>query len=281
MKTIPSGDTVAFDSVALLIKIGLIVACAFLFSRAAAVLIGKIERAIRDDARGLPIEREKRAKTLGQVLRSASWILIVVVAALMAVRELGLDISPALAAAGGFGVAAGLGAQSLVRDWIAGFFIILDNQFSVGDVIRAAGVAGKVENLTLRHTELRDGDGALHFIPNSEMKVVTNLSKSWSQPTIRVPVNVGEDPKRVLASLEAMLREFADDPSVKPYLEGEPKVLGIEDVHPGYYTVLLQVRTNPGRRLEVGRALRSAALSCLRREGISVRPATEVSEGAP
>jgi small conductance mechanosensitive channel len=281
VKPLATDGAVSFDTVALLIKIGLILGCAFLFSRVAAVLIGRIERAIRDDARGLAIEREKRAKTLGQVLRSASWILIVVVAALMAVRELGLDISPALAAAGGFGVAAGLGAQTLVRDWIAGFFIILDNQFSVGDVIRAAGVAGKVENLSLRHTELRDGDGALHFIPNSEMKVVTNLSKSWSQPTIRLPVNVGEDPKRVLAALESMLHEFAADPSVKPHLEGDPKVLGIEDVHPGYYTVLLQVRTNPGRRLEVGRALRGAALARLRREGISVRPTSEVAEGTP
>lgn len=278
---LPSSDEAAtFDVVTLLIKIALIVVCAFLFSRVVAVLIGRIERAIRSDPRGLAIEREKRAKTLGQVLRSASWILIVVVAALMAVRELGLDITPALAAAGGFGVAAGLGAQSLIRDWIAGFFIILDNQFSVGDVIRTAGVAGKVEALTLRHTELRDGDGALHFIPNSEMKVVTNLTKSWSQPTIRLPVNVGEDPKRVLGVLESMIREFAEDPAVKPNLEGEPKVLGVEDVYPGYFTVLLQVRTNPGKRLEIGRALRIAALSRLRQEGISVRPATELTGGA-
>ncbi len=278
MSSLPSEGT-AFDVVSLLIKLGLIVACAFLASRVAAVLIKRIERAIRADARGAQVERDKRAKTLGEVLRSASWVLIVVVAALMAVRELGLDVTPALAAAGGFGVAAGLGAQSLVRDWISGFFIILDNQFAVGDVIRAAEVAGKVESLTLRHTELRDGDGALHFIPNSEMKVVTNLTKSWSQPSVRIPVNGSEDPERVLSVLEDMLRGFVEDPAVKSSLEGEPKVLGVEDVFPGYFTVLLQVKTHPGRRLEVGRALRTAALRRLLREGISIRPAAGPGEG--
>ncbi len=280
MNSLPSTHEIAFDVVSLVVKLGLVFACAFLASRVAAVLIGRIERAIRSEAKGEQVERDKRAKTLGQVLRSASWMLIVVVSALMVVRELGLDITPALAAAGGFGVAAGLGAQGLVRDWISGFFIILDNQFAVGDVIRAAGVAGKVESLSLRHTELRDGDGALHFVPNSEMRVVTNLTKSWSSPTVRIPISSTEDPDRVLAVLEDTLRQFAVDPSVKPYLDGDPRVLGIEDVHPGYFTVLVQVKTNPGRRLEVGRALRTAALRRLLREKISTRPAAGTSDVA-
>ncbi len=272
MKFLPSGVAIPVDPLTVLIRIGLILVSAFLVSRVAVILIGRIERAIRASTRGIAIEREKRAQTIGQVLRSLSWVVILVVAALMAIREMGFDITPALAAAGGFGVAAGLGAQTLVRDWISGFLIILDNQFAVGDVIRAAGVAGKVETLSLHHTELRDGDGALHFIPNSEMKVVTNLSKSWSQPTVRVPVDIGEDPKRVLAVLADTLRRFAEDPAVKPHLEGEPKLLGIEDVYPGYFTVLLQVKTNPGRRLEITRELRIAALHRLREEGISARP---------
>lgn len=272
MKPLPATSEMAIDTATLLVRLGLIVLVAFAVSRVAAVLVGRIERAIRTDPAGDPVEREKRAKTLAQILRSASWLLIVTVAALMAVRELGLDITPALAAAGGFGVAAGLGAQTLVRDWIGGFFIILDNQLAVGDVVRAAGVAGKVEALSLRHTELRDGDGALHFIPNSEMKVVTNLSRSWSQPPVRLPVSADEDADRVLRVLEEVLTAFREDPAVKPHLEGDPKVLGVEEVHPGYFTVLLQARTHPGKRLEVGRLLRLAALRRLRAEGIAVRP---------
>jgi small conductance mechanosensitive channel len=207
------------------------------------------------------------------MLRSASWLVIVIITLLMTMRELGFDVTPALAAAGGFGIAAGLGAQTLVRDWLGGILIITDNQFAVGDVVRAAGVAGKVEVLSLHHTQLRDGDGALHFVPNGEIKVVTNLSRSWSQPTVRIPIDIGEDPKRVLAVLRDTLLRFAEDPSVRPHLEGEPRLLGIEDVYAGYFTVLLQVKTNPGQRLEMMRELRIAALHRLREEGISVRPA--------
>jgi len=260
------------DIATILIRIGLIIICAFLVSRLAALAIGRIERAIRAGTQGFAIEREKRAKTVGQILRSVAWIVLVLVASLMAIRELGFDITPGLAAAGGFGIAAGLGAQTLVRDWIAGVLIILDNQFAVGDVVRTAGVSGKVQFLSLQHTELRDGDGAVHFIPNSEIKVVTNLSRSWSQPTVRVPIDSEEDPKHVMAVLREMLTRFAEDPAVKPHLEGEPKVLGIEDIHAGYFTVLLQVKTNPGQRLEMMRELRMAALHRLRQEGISVRP---------
>jgi small conductance mechanosensitive channel len=272
MNITPAGsrDT---DLVTALIRVGLIVLSAFLMSRIARALIGRIEAAIRAGTQGFAIEREKRAVTLGKMLRNASWVLIVVVSLLMALRELGFDVTPALAAAGGFGIAAGFGAQTLVRDWLAGILIITDNQFAVGDVVRAAGVAGKVEVVSLHHTELRDGDGALHFIPNGEIKVVTNLSRSWSQPTVRVPIDIAEDPKRVLAVLRDELRKFGEEPSVKAHLEGEPRLLGIEDVYAGYFTVLLQVKTNPGQRLEMMRELRIAVLHRLREEGISVRPA--------
>jgi len=274
----PPGTPVTLGTA--LIRVGLIVLSAFLLTRLAGVLVRRIESAIRAGTQGFPIEREKRAKTLGKILRSATWIVVVIVTSLMIVREMGFDITPALAAAGGFGIAAGLGAQTLVRDWVSGVLIILDNQFAVGDVVRTAGVAGKVEVLSLHHTELRDGDGALHFVPNSEIKVVTNLSRSWSQPTVRLPIDIGEDPKRVLAVLRDMLKRFAEDPDVKPHLEGEPKMLGIEDVYAGYFTVLLQVKTLPGQRLEMMRELRIAALHRLREEGISVRPGV-VTPGPP
>ena len=185
----------------------------------------------------------------------------------MAARAAGLDITPALAAAGGFGVAAGLGAQSLVRDWIAGFFIIHENQFDVGDVVRVAGVSGTVEMLSLRHTELRDGEGFIHFIPNGEIKVVTNLTKSWATPMVRVPVSVAEDPDRVIGIVEAMLPTFQADPAIRPLLLEGPRLLGIEDVGPGHYTLLLQAKTVPEQRLVVARALRRSLIQRLLAEG--------------
>lgn len=266
-----------------LVRLGLIVLGTLLMLRLSTVLIRKVETAIRNESRTASSAREKRAATIGAVLRGVTRGVILVIGGLMIARAAGLDITPAVAAAGGFGVAAGLGAQSLVRDWISGFFIIHENQFDVGDVIRAAGVSGTVEMLSLRHTELRDGEGFIHFVPNGEIKVVTNLTKSWSTPMVRVPVSVVEDPDRVIGIVEGMLPSFRTDPVIRPLLLDGPTLLGIEDVAPGYYTLLLQAKTIPEQRLVVSRALRRRVIHRLREEGvwIAAGPEPPVSSAAP
>lgn len=261
----------AADIIVLSIRLGVIVLGTILVLRVAGALVSRLEKTIRERSVGEEAAREKRARTIGGVLRGGARSLVLVVAALMAVRELGLDITPALAAAGGFGVAAGLGAQSLVRDWISGFFIIHDDQYGVGDTVRVAGVAGSIEQLTLRHTELRDGDGSLHFIPNGEIKIVTNLTKSWAAPLIRIPVNADEDPERVLRALNEMVSAFRADAATAALLVDGPTVLGIDDVSGGQYTVLIQARTRPENRHPATRALRLAAIRRLRAEGIGLR----------
>lgn len=263
----------AFSVATLVVRLGVVTLATIISVRVAYLLIGRIEHAIRDEKIGTETAREKRAKTVGSVLRSVTRGLIILIGFLMGARELGLDITPALAAAGGFGVAAGLGAQSLIRDWIAGFFFIHDNQFAVGDVIRVAGVSGTVEMLSLRHTELRDSEGFIHFIPNGEIKLVTNLTKSWSTPLVRIPVSLVEDPDRVIAVIESMLEDFKEDSRVKPHLLEGPRMLGIEDVNTGQFTLLLQAKTIPEQRLFVARALRLAILERLRAEGISLHTA--------
>jgi small-conductance mechanosensitive channel len=123
------------------------------------------------------IEAKKRAQTLGKFLRHALLIVIAFIAALMILGELGIQLGPLLATAGIGAVALGFGAQSLVKDVISGFFIILENQYRIGDAIDVAGVSGLVESVSLRKTVLRDLEGRVHTIPNGEIKVVTNLSK--------------------------------------------------------------------------------------------------------
>jgi moderate conductance mechanosensitive channel len=271
----------AFNAVALLIRLGLVALGTLLLLRAVYILIGRIERAIRAEARGgAQSAREKRARTIGGVLKSIARAVILLIGILMGARELGLDITPLLAAAGGFGVAAGLGAQSVVRDWIAGFFIIRDDQFAVGDVIRAAGVSGTVEALSLRHTELRDSEGFIHFVPNGEIKVVTNLTKSWSTPIVRIPISLTEDPERVLGVVEGALARFREDARMKPLLLEGPRLLGIEDVGAGQFTILLQAKTVPEQRLVVARALRFRALERLRAEGIAIHGPVGADAGA-
>ncbi len=260
----------AYNFVTLAIKVGLILLGAIILIRVASILVSRIERRVRQrHAADGDVSHEKRARTLGGVLRGLSRTIIIVVAFMMVVRELGFDMTPALAAAGGFGVAAGLGAQSIVRDWLGGFFIIYENEYAVGDAIQIAGVSGTVEALTLRHTELRDSDGALHYVPNGEIKVVTNLTKSWSTPAVRIPVSLTEDPMRVQQVLERYVAEAAEDPALKPLLREPPRLIGMEDISPGVYTMTLQAKTYPDHRLTVARALRQGAITRLRAEGIA------------
>jgi len=277
----PASQDAAFNVVNLLLRIGLVAAGAFVAVRIAYFLISRIERAIREERRGTEISRQMRAKTVGDVLRQFARMILVVIAILMGVRELGLDITPALAAAGGFGVAAGLGAQTLIRDWISGFFIIHDNQFAVGDVVRIGGASGTVEMLSLRHTELRDSEGFIHFIANGEIKQVTNLTKSWSTPIVRIPISLVEAPDRVLDLIEATLLEFRENPKVKPHLLEAPRLLGIDDVGAGQFTVIIQSKTVPEQRLFVARALRLALLERLYAEGIAIHTAAGQDAAAP
>jgi len=260
----------AYAAAMLVVRLGLVLLGAIVLIRIGALLIGRLEVAIQAKGGGDPTARENRARTLGGILRGIVRNSIIVIALLMGVRELGLDITPAVAAAGGFGVAAGLGAQSLVRDWISGFFIIHDNQYVVGDSVRIATVSGTVETVGIRHTELRDSDGSVHFIPNGEIKVVTNLTKAWSAPIVRIPVSLTEDPSRAISLLEAFVTEVRGDPAIGPLLREPPKLLGVDGIRGGHYTILVQARTAPEDRERVGRALLLGAMRHLSAAGVAL-----------
>lgn len=260
----------AYSFVTLAIKIGLILIGAIIVIRVCSIIVSRMEaRVLRRYPSDEDASHERRARTLGGVLRRVSRAVIIVVALMMAVREMGFDMTPALAAAGGFGVAAGLGAQSLIRDWLVGFFIIYENEYAVGDAVQIAGVSGTVESLSLRHTEVRDGEGALHYVPNGEIRVVTNLTKSWSTPVIKIPVSVTEDPVRVQLVLERFAAEAATDPELKALLREPPTVLGMEEVANGLYSMAIQAKTHPQHRVTVARALRQGAIARLLAEGIA------------
>lgn len=260
----------AYAAAMLVVRLGLVLLGTIVLIRVSALVIGRLEHAIRAQGDGDPTARENRARTLGGILRGIARNSIIVIALLMGVRELGLDITPAVAAAGGFGVAAGLGAQSLVRDWISGFFIIHDNQYVVGDSVRIASVSGTVETVGIRHTELRDSDGSVHFIPNGEIKVVTNLTKAYSAPLIRIPVSLTEEPSRAISLLEAYLTEVRGDPTIGPLFREPPKLLGVDEIRGGHFTILLQARTSPEDRFTVGRALRLGAIRHLSAAGVAL-----------
>jgi small-conductance mechanosensitive channel len=213
-------------------------------------------------------EREKRARTAASLIRTVGTTLVVIVAVMMAFREIGLDITPLIAGAGVAGLAIGFGAQSLIKDIVAGFFILLDDQFHVGDVIQAAGVSGQVEQMTLRMTIIRDLQGTVHFIPNGEIKVVSNLTKEWSRAVLEIGVGYEEDVDRVIALLSEIGRSLAEDESFGKLVLEPPQVLGVEALTDSQVTIRMLTKTVPSKQWEVARELRRRIKTRFDREGI-------------
>lgn len=200
--------------------------------------------------------REQQTRTMAGVLYSTGTTVIAVLALLMVLDELGLNIVPVITAAGLASLALGLAAQHLVRDIINGFFIVFEDQFVVGDMVRIGDAVGRVEQLTLRRTVLRDAQGAVLSIPNSEIRQVANLSRDWSQLFVDVTVPASTEVDRALALLESVAADFRTDQDWVAALVDGPRVLGVESFGPAETTLRLQVRTVTGRQHDVARELR-------------------------
>lgn len=212
--------------------------------------------------------REQQIHTLVAVLNGTCTVVIVAIAAVQILQQAGVSVGPLLEGAGVAGLAIAFGAQTLIKDLINGFFILFDDQFRVGDSIKAAGVQGKVERLTLRRTVLRDGDGTLHFIPNSAMQVVSNLTRDWNVAVLRVAVPYREDSARVMAALHAAGEAVRAQAEMRNRITGEVSVPGIDRINGDEADYLIQLRTVPGAQADVLRALRAAVKLQLAAEGI-------------
>jgi len=236
-------------------KLLIIVVGAFIMLR----LLGMITRriiALSEKRAGSTVQAQQ-VRTVVGVIHNFGVVLILFVAGMSVLQDaFNINIAPLLASAGVAGLAIGFGAQTLVKDTINGFFILVENQFQVGDVIRAAGVAGKVEQITIRRTVLRDADGALHVIPNGSIQVVSNLTRDWSQVTLHVAVDYHENSDRVIELLKAIGKDVYEDSAFAGDLVAEPEVPGIERVRGLEVDYLFLAKVRPGRQHDVGRELR-------------------------
>jgi small conductance mechanosensitive channel len=229
--TKPPWSTVIEIARANVVPIILIVIVAFVMLRASRLFIHGIVKALMDreategTAQELSaVELKKRMDTLdglgGNVLR----FFIIVIAGLMILRTFDLDIGPAIAGLGVVGVAVGFGAQNLVRDYLNGALILIENQFSKGDVIRAAGVSGTVEDFSLRRTTLRDLDGVVHTVPNGEITIASNLTRVWARINQDVTVAYGTDIDKATAVVDDVGKAMAADAAWKRRILEAPKV---------------------------------------------------------
>jgi small-conductance mechanosensitive channel len=213
----------------------------------------------------------QRIATLTGALSAAGLVLIWVVAVLLVLGTFHVPLGPFFASAGIAGVALGFGAQSIVRDTLSGFFILLENQFGVADVVEARTtanpVSGKVEALTLRVTMLRDFDGTLHIIPNGNIQLVSNKSRGWARAIVDVRVAYGEDVDRLRGTLEDVFNEIRQDELLGEWIYEGPSVLGMETLSDYAKVVRVVADTRPSKRWDVERALRERITRRLDAEG--------------
>lgn len=217
-----------------------------------------------------PVELERRVNTIARLIVRVGGAVIVVIGVLMALGEFGVDIGPAIAGLGVVGIAVGFGAQTLVRDWLAGIFIVLENQFSEGDVVRIAGVDGVVESFSLRRTTLRDLDGTVHTVPNGAIVVASNLTRLWARVNIDVGVTYDTDIDRATAVINAVGSELHADADWGPRLLEPPSVVRVDAL--GDSSVALKVlgQVRPAEQWAVAGELRKRILAAFGREGIKI-----------
>lgn len=261
-------------------KLLLILILAFVAVRLLGLLSRKVvEVSEKHSARGI---RVQQVRTLAGAVHSIGVFIIGFLTVMWFLNDgFKINIAPLLASAGVVGLAIGFGAQTLVKDWINGFFILIENQFEVGDVIRAAGVAGKVEDVGMRRTMLRDADGTLHIVPNSSIQIVSNTTRDWAQLTLHVAVDYSENSDRVIKLLKEVAQEFYADAAYKSDLVAEPEVPGIEAVRGQEVDYLFITKVRPGRQYDVARELRRRIKACFEQNKVKAGLPGQVFFGMP
>ena len=235
-------------------------------------------RPLRDRARGTVFEptsllserRRQRTETLGSVLRSIASFAVTAVAGAMVLSELGLDLTPVVASAGIVGVAVGFGAQNLVKDFLTGMFMLLEDQYGVGDVVDAGPATGTVEAVTLRTTRLRDVDGTVWHIRNGEIARVGNKSQGWARALLDVPLDLATDVPVVRALALEVAQGLCADDAFRDKVVEEPEVWGLEALGADGLLLRIAVKTAPLEQWAVERELRERLIKAFEEHGISI-----------
>lgn len=245
------------------------------------VVPAMIKAAVR---RGIPTqpeeELEKRAHTLASVFVTTGQVFIILIVGFMLLSEVGINISPIMAGVGVAGIAIGFGAQSLVKDFLAGLFIVLENQYRVGDVVKIADISGLVEEISLRQTVLRDMDGTVHFVPNGEIRVASNFTREWSRVNMNISVAYDTDLDRAIAVINRVGQELAKDPVWASLILKPPQVLRVEKLGDSGIEIKVLGDTKPTRQWDVAGELRKRLKKAFDEAGIEIPwPHTKVYFG--
>lgn len=254
------------------LRIAVIVTVAWLVLRVVATSVTRLEREIGRSGGSGGEERLKRAQTLGGLVRNSSNVIIGGVALLMILEEMNVNILPMLTGAGIVGMGLGFGAQWLVRDLIAGFFLILEDQVRVGDSVVVNGQGGTVEAVTLRTVVLRDVEGAVHIFPNGAVNTLANRSRDYAYTVVDLALDFQEDSDRVAQICKDTAAKLRDDPAYASAIVEPLEMMGIEAFRDGQVLIRARLKTVPQRQAEVGRELRRRLRYALDQAGVDLAP---------
>lgn len=235
------------------LRILLILILMFVFIKIAQLLSDRMFKRFKKTKREIDDEFKKRADTLSSVIGNILTICIIIVAVITIMGQLDIPIAPVLASAGIIGVALGFGAQHLVKDVISGFFILLDDQIRVGDVVQIAGKGGLVENINLRMTILRDLAGNVHYVRNGEIDVVTNMTKEYSRYVFDIGVAYREDVDEVIETIKQVDENMRKDPQFKDDILEPVEILGLDQFADSAIIIKARTKTKPIKQWAVGR----------------------------
>ncbi len=249
-----------------LLRLGVVLVVAFALERLVAFATGRLVR-LAERQTG-DFERANQLRTLASLVRATSLAIIGFVVLLDVLSIFSIDLSPLLASAGVVGVGIGLGAQSIFKDMLNGIFILVEDQYNVGEAVKIAGLTGTVETLSLRITRLREGDGTLNVIPNSQISTVANLSRDYFIATLAVSVDATASPDRVLETLRRIAGEMRSDPAYREILLADPTVPGLDRMNGRELVYPVNLRVRPHQRDGVLRDLRRRVVLTFEREGI-------------
>ncbi|HUU99446.1 MAG TPA: mechanosensitive ion channel family protein [Bacteroidales bacterium] len=253
------------------VKIIIIVVAAYLLNIIISRIIIRTVRVtvVADETMSEESEK-KREDTLIHIFKGAFRIVLLVIAILMILQEAGLEIAPILAGAGIVGLAVGFGAQYLIRDIITGLFIIIENQYRIGDVINIDTTGGLVENITLRMTTLRDLNGTVHHIPHGEIKRVSNLSKNFARVNLDIGISYNSNLEHVIEVINQTGIDLAKDPAYKDFIISPPKFLRVNDFADSAIMIKILGDTKPLKQWEITGELRKRLKIAFDREGIEI-----------
>lgn len=226
-------------------------------------------------------ERQRqRAETIASVLKSIATFLILGIAFVTVLSQVGINIGPIIASAGVVGLAIGFGAQSLVQDFLAGMFMMMEDQYGVGDVVDVGDAVGTVEAVTLRITKIRDLDGGLWHVRNGEIMRVCNMNQDWANAVVELPLDYSVDVDHAQDIIQRSIDEFAQEQRNAAKILEQPSIAGVVGIGNGAVTVRIMVTTQPGEQWALGRALRAHLKSSLDQAGIRVAHPVLPTEGA-